>query len=1576
MSEEKKRFNLLDRGSGHGLKPKTSAQSSHDSLMQAALFRRSQKHSTSKSTSIDSGSAESSIDAGSINLCSSTVKPLTGMMEERFSSTSVGFSPQASSSASLDVPFSSKTNNDCDSSLASSCEQGCDTFDKRASTSSGLVYEHGLDTATGLFSNHGSISGTPDLGIHGSLLSAHGSAYICNPSLHSGRRRIMGGKPSQFKSPKELLMSVQNVVKTRSGSVLGRQTILKSDHFETGLHSHLDFHLQGAPNFRMADMNVFGVAQPTVPGITTVLTLLGCHPVGSTSQFTTWISTREEPLIYLNRKPFVIRDAGKPTQNIKTYHGINSSRLEQVEARLKEDILREELRWHGLVLVHEESSGGQVFPSWMAVESLQTPREVFEDLVKDDYRVSYIRIPVSPEQAPDDRYIDEYVRVIRNTHINENLVFNCGMGVGRTTFAMVLAMLLRRGQAITETSVDPFVENTDIEIETSRSYSEIQLARKMEIHNRAILRLVYIVDQTLAFQKISNKSTIEWAVSKGALIDDLKEAILGNFHCIQQLIAVLADGNSAKKALDQAINRCDVLTNLREDILTNRLLYSTTMDTNYLQKAFRCLEQYFLLLAFCSYVNKLYAKGFKRSFNEWLKSRPEIWNIIENLRRDSTSLSLFRPIEDLSVFSEDMSNTSSLVGWGPNQKPATRELDKHVIKSRKGIVLGPQTILKEDFWSKEKEGLSTIEGAANFRKISGFRIYAVAQPTIQGMRNVILSLGQSCNRIVWINLREEPLVYINGNPYVLRDQYLTLRNIKSYSGITGSRLEIIEEKLSEDVREEIIRYNGRVLLHTETHGTINPIWQDCKHASVMTPHELVKTLREKELNEPFCTSNLQSQSFGHSSDSMEANTSSFQLFSVSSIDTAVSPEILYFRVPVTSESPPDPSDFDHIVHLLCRYSGSSSCIIVNCQVGLGRSTTGTVIASLVFHWLKHSIDTSQDVSQAWMPTSKPLLNYRPIHSLLRVIRNGVECKRIVDDTIDNCAQYVNLREIIEISRQAVESETDQVEKAVVLTRAILHLKRYFMLILFQSYLQNNEPGVESMLVTFQEWLQKHPEFATICEELESGGLDALTPVEELAPGDGIALTSEVVDVVNRRDGGVLAQGTIIKYDMFPGAQKLSLNDRIEGAHNFRGISFSSVRAAVESEPFEQTMSALSLCSDVNLPSVSASVYGVGMPTKEGIRRTLRFTHADSTGDRTLYWTSLREEPVIYINGKPYVLRLFQNPLKNLEATGISRERVELMEAQMKEEILRDMHRYNGRLLLHEERVEPNAQFSIVPVWESVTKEDIETPLDVYARIKAEGYRIDYMRIPITDEQAPIPDVFDQLMERLLTIGVNGDAIFNCQMGRGRTTTGIVTACLMQMTVGNACLIENSGRLLHKVDTEDEVMDGDRRILTRMHDSEIDLHERFKSGEYQIVMQLIAVLQYGKLAKFLTDKAIDMSEHMQNLRLAIFDYRLRLLAAEPDSRKFHTLLEVGWNYLIRYFYLIVFADYLIEIWSLWVPDTLLSESEMQSLSDMQNTSITQHDEPSLPASRPITFSAWLSDRKEILNIIRKNNQMIE
>ncbi|KAJ3193150.1 hypothetical protein HK101_005337 [Irineochytrium annulatum] len=963
----------------------------------------------------------------------------------------------------------------------------------------------------------------------------------------------------------------------------------------------------------------------------------------------------------------------------------------------------------------------------MAIDDIKTLKEIFEEFRLQSFRVKYVRIPISAEQAPEDQYLDEM------------------MAEGSETVALSSSMQL------------------DI--------YNIELS-----HNRAILRLVYVLEKGLS-SKMSPHSAIDWALARGALIDDLKNAVLGNYQYILQLASVLHDGSECKRLLDEAINSCDAMVNLREVILLNRVQFSNTGDPTSLEKAVGCLERYFFLLAFCSYINESVGSGVNTDvFSEWLRARAEIWRTLESFRRKGPKLNLFRPVEDLSVFSEEGPRVSGI--HHTSNVPIKNELEKFIIKQRQGSVLVHHTILKIDQWSKESSrGDNIIDGAPNFRKIDGFPIYGVAQPTIQGMKSVVKCLTTEderlpnfstpkCKKVCWINLREEPICYINGQPHVLRDENITLRNIKSYSGISPSRLEQIESRLKEDVIGELKTFDNRVLLHGESADKLTlPMWEDCQAENVLTVRDVIEVLRQDGL------------------------------------------VIDFHRVPVTAEQAPDDSDFDALVQILTHLDLSSTAIVLNCQVGVGRSTTGTIICSLVLDWIKGTLIKDTDVQ----PAKKPL-NYQIIHSLLRVIRNGMECRRSVDHAIDQCAFNTNIRDAIEDYRLSAESETDDQLKKRFIRKGILSLKRYFALIAFVAYLDDNPPQSMNMVGSFRSWMNGRKEFATMIEDLENSDLKALIPVEQSSPGDGIALSTEVLDVVNKRNGSVLAKQTILKADVFPGAQKLSLPDRIEGAPNFRRIPFINVLAAVV--PAGATHYKMP-------PEEDKSVYGIGMPTKDAIRTAISRVGAGPNGVRRLLWTSLREEPVLYIRGKPYVLRLFQDPMKNLEATGIARERVELMEAQMKADCIAELQKYSGRLLVHEEE-QTKTGFSIVPIWETVSIDEIETPLEVYTSVVTEGYQVDYKRIPITDEQAPIPDVFDQFVDRLSNMDSDQpvDVMFNCQMGRGRTTTGI----------------------------------------------------------------LIGVLENGRLAKRLTDKAIDLCEHMQNLRSAIYDYKLRVEALEVGSKK--------------------------------------------------------------------------------------------
>jgi hypothetical protein len=162
-----------------------------------------------------------------------------------------------------------------------------------------------------------------------------------------------------------------------------------------------------------------------------------------------------------------------------------------------------------------------------------------------------------------------------------------------------------------------------------------------------------------------------------------------------------------------------------------------------------------------------------------------------------------------------------------------------------------------------------------------------------------------------------------------------------------------------------------------------------------------------------------------------------------------------------------------------------------------------------------------------------------------------------------------------------------------------------------------------------------------------------------------------------------------------------------------------------------------------------------------------------------------------------------------------------------------------------------------------------------------------------------------------------------------------------MIVGNEPLIQDP---LGYIDDDDNA---------EVHlETDDDPRKRYVMGEWKVVLQLVAVLQYGKLAKKLTDKAIDMCEHIQNLRVAIYDYKIRIDALEAGTKKHAALLEIGVNYLVRYFYLIAFADYLLEVWS-------SNERKGLATSTESVTSLHQGQK----------FSEWLKARREIVNIIR-------
>lgn len=166
-------------------------------------------------------------------------------------------------------------------------------------------------------------------------------------------------------------------------------------------------------------------------------------------------------------------------------------------------------------------------------------------------------------------------------------------------------------------------------------------------------------------------------------------------------------------------------------------------------------------------------------------------------------------------------------------------------------------------------------------------------------------------------------------------------------------------------------------------------------------------------------------------------------------------------------------------------------------------------------------------------------------------------------------------------------------------------------------------------------------------------------------------------------------------------------------------------------------------------------------------------------------------------------------------------------------------------------------------------------------------------------------------------------VFNCQMGRGRTTTGMVIATLLYLVRNRTILSEIMETDLFSPTTEEDISTLGDSDQTRV---------RLLAGEYKSISSLIQVLEHGKEAKRILDISIDHCAEIQNLRTAIYDYY-----TQKDGK------ERGLNYLLRYFFLVAFSAYLLEI--------------------------NCHEDQAGQ-----TFVCWLSERKEITNMIARRESI--
>lgn len=322
------------------------------------------------------------------------------------------------------------------------------------------------------------------------------------------------------------------------------------------------------------------------------------------------------------------------------------------------------------------------------------------------------------------------------------------------------------------------------------------------------------------------------------------------------------------------------------------------------------------------------------------------------------------------------------------------------------------------------------------------------------------------------------------------------------------------------------------------------------------------------------------------------------------------------------------------------------------------------------------------------------------------------------------------------------------------------------------------------------------------------------------------------------------------------------------------------------------------------------VFGTGQPTKSGFKASLE-TICNKSGAKKVLWTNMRQEPVVYMNGQSFTPRLPDRMNENMEFPSMSGEDIEWLQDEFVSAVFKRIEESKeNRFIPKEERGKvkyfrdtyaehpddrENIEYSVF----LDNDESLVTLSGMYGQLQQLGFNLTYARLPIVDEKAPSEKDFDEILEILRQEGPDTACVFNCQMGKGRTTTGMILACLIK-----DILFGDQSKIYFK--EEDIVKPQD------FPDEDEAAEERGRRGQFTIIFNLFKLIPDAKEGKAHLDHIIDLcgvppkGTGLQNLRECIL-WTQEKFNFEPKKKKpFWKKMSI--NFIERYFYLICFATY--------------------------------------------------------------------
>merc|ERR1712102_221643 len=148
-----------------------------------------------------------------------------------------------------------------------------------------------------------------------------------------------------------------------------------------------------------------------------------------------------------------------------------------------------------------------------------------------------------------------------------------------------------------------------------------------------------------------------------------------------------------------------------------------------------------------------------------------------------------------------------------------------------------------DQFDKMQKLPDPLPGCPNFHRIPGYKVYTCGQPTLDGIKNVLEKVTGTIypkdGPIIWLNLRQEPNAYVNGEPICARPpnkigEYAELGNVTRDSNKAAEEefIKVVEARAQE---------NGGELKYVD----INKAEKEVEVKELITLSKVIEGLKEK-----------------------------------------------------------------------------------------------------------------------------------------------------------------------------------------------------------------------------------------------------------------------------------------------------------------------------------------------------------------------------------------------------------------------------------------------------------------------------------------------------------------------------------------------------------------------------------------------------------------------------------------------------------------------------------------------------------------------------------------------------------